>query len=344
MEDPEIVTVVVPACNEDRYIGACLSSIREQEYPRLQVVVVDGASTDSTADVVQAHMREDDRIELVHNDRRNIPSSLNLALARARGRWLVRVDAHSTVPRTYVRTAVRHLAQGSWGGVGGRKDGTGHTAAGRAIAVAMSSRLAVGNSTYHFGTHAQEVDHLPFGAYPVDLLRSLGGWDERLTANEDFELDYRLRRSGRRLLFDPDMAIRWRCRQSIADLFRQYQRYGRGKLDVALLHPASLRPRHLAPPLFVVYLVGLVLVGGRRPRLAQAMLAPYLAALAIESTRLAPQLDRPAERLRVPVAIAAMHTAWGVGFWSGAWRRLMAERGASSQDADVRARDGAVRR
>jgi succinoglycan biosynthesis protein ExoA len=330
MEDAELVTVVVPACNEERFIGACLSSIRDQEYARLQIIVVDGASTDSTADVVRAHMREDGRIELVHNDRRNIPSSLNLALARARGRWLVRVDAHSTVPPTYVRAAVTRLAENSWGGVGGGKGGTGRTPAGRAIAVAMSSRLAVGNSTYHFGTRAQEVDHLPFGAYPVDLVRSLGGWDERLTANEDFEFDYRLRRAGSRLLFDPAMSIRWHCRQSLPDLFRQYQRYGRGKSDVALLHPYSLRPRHLGPPLFVVYLIGVVLVGVRRPLHAQAMLAPYLAALAIESARLASRLDRPAERLRVPVAIAAMHTAWGIGFWSGIRRHLVTSRGRSS--------------
>ena len=336
MEDPELVTVVVPACDEDRFIGACLSSIREQEYPRLQVIVVDGASTDSTADVVRAHMREDERVELVHNDRRNIPSSLNLALARARGRWLVRVDAHSTVPPTYVRTAVTRLGEDSWGGVGGRKDGTGRTPAGRAIAVAMSSRLAVGNSTYHFGTRAREVRHLPFGAYPVGLVRSLGGWDERLTANEDFEFDYRLRQAGYRLLFDPDMTIRWHCRQSVPDLFRQYRRYGSGKLDVALLHPDSLRPRHLAAPLLVVYLVGAVLVGARRLLRAQAMLAPYLAALAIESARLAPRLDRPAERLRVPVAIATMHTAWGIGFWSGLCRRLATGRCGGSQGMIVR--------
>ena len=338
MEDLELVTVVVPACNEDRFIGACLSSIREQEYPRLQVIVVDGASTDSTADVVRAHMREDERVELVHNDRRNIPSSLNLALARARGRWLVRVDAHSTVPPTYVRTAVMRLAEGSWGGVGGRKDGTGRTPAGRAIAVAMSSRLAVGNSTYHFGTRAQEVDHLPFGAYPVDLVRGVGGWDERLTANEDFELDLRLRQAGRRLLFDPEMVIRWHCRQSLPDLFRQYQRYGSGKLDVALLHPGSLAPRHLAPPLFVLYLAGAVLVAARRPLRAQAMLAPYLVALAIESARLASRLDRPAERLRVPVAIAAMHTAWGIGFWSGLRRHLVTGRGGSAHETVLRGR------
>jgi succinoglycan biosynthesis protein ExoA len=320
VHDDELVTVVVPAHNEARFLSACLASIQAQDYRDLQIVVVDSASTDSTADIVRRHQEEDDRIELVDVDRTGIPLALNRGLARARGRWLVRVDAHSTVPERYVRSAVTRLQEGQWAGVGGRKDGVGRTPAGRAVAVAMSSRLAVGNSTYHFGTRAQEVDHLPFGAYPVALVRELGGWDEGLVANEDFEFDYRLRRRGGHLLFDPELAIAWHCRQSIVELFQQYVRYGRGKLDVAVLHPDSMRPRHIAPPLFIAYVVGALAVGVRRPRMATAMLAPYAAALLAESVRLASRLERPAERLRVPAAITAMHLGWGVGFWSGLGR------------------------
>lgn len=314
---------MVPARNESGFLSDCLSSVQAQDYPDLQIVVVDSASTDSTADIVRAHQRDDQRIELVQVDRPGIPVALNRGLAAARGRWLVRVDAHSTVPENYVRTAVTRLREGRWAGVGGRKDGVGRTPAGRAVAVAMSSRLAVGNSTYHFGTRAQEVDHLPFGSYPVALVRELGGWDETLVANEDFELDYRLRGRGGHLLFDPDpsLAIAWHCRQSIEDLFRQYVRYGRGKVDVALLHPDSMGPRHFAPPLFIAYVGAALAVGLRRPRRAQAMLAPYAVSLLVESVRLAPRLDRPAEQLRVPAAITAMHVGWGLGFWSGLGRR-----------------------
>ena len=320
MGDRELVTVIVPAHDEAGFLSACLASIRAQDYPDLQIVVIDSASTDSTPDIVRRHRDEDERVELVQVDRTGIPVALNRGLARARGRWLVRVDAHSTVPETYVRTAVTRLREGCWGGVGGRKDGVGRTPAGRAVAVAMSSRLAVGNSTYHFGTRAQEVDHLPFGAYPVALVRELGGWDESLVANEDFEFDYRLRGTGGRLLFDPDLVISWHCRQSIPALFRQYRRYGRGKVDVAVLHPRSLGPRHLAPPLFVAYLVGALALAPRRPVLAQALLAPYAVAVVGESVRLAPRLHRRTEQARIPVAIVAMHVGWGLGFWSGAGR------------------------
>ena len=72
------------------------------------------------------------------------------------------------------------------------------------IALSLASPFGVGDSVYHHGTKPQVVDHIPFGAYLVSALRAVGGWDERLTVNEDFELDLRLRRAGYELLFDPD--------------------------------------------------------------------------------------------------------------------------------------------
>jgi succinoglycan biosynthesis protein ExoA len=216
----------------------------------------------------------------------------------------------------YVRTAVTHLRTGRWGGVGGRKDAVGTTPAGRAIAVAMGSRFGVGNSVYHYGTTTQEVDHLPFGAYPVELVREMGGWNEQLTANEDFEFDYRLRMAGNALLFDPGMAIDWHCRQSVGDLYRQYHRYGRGKVDVARLHPASVSVRHLAPPAFVAYcVVGLVL-NVRRPGRWMVGIAPYLVALTLASVGAARRLESNEERRHLPGAFVAMHVGWGAGVWS----------------------------
>jgi succinoglycan biosynthesis protein ExoA len=316
VKQTDLVTIVIPARDEERFLGRCLDAVRKQDYDNLQIVVVDGGSTDATLEIVRDQMTADERIELVHNPRQGIPISLNLGLAAARGRWLVRMDAHSTVDPSYVRLAVDRLAEERWGGVGGRKDGVGETPAGRAIAAALGSRFGVGNSMYHHGVAPQEVDHIPFGAYPMEMVRSLGGWNEELPVNEDFEFDYRVRASGRRLLFDPAMTIRWHSRQSISDLFRQYRRYGRGKVDVALLHPDSMSPRHFLPPALVAYLAATAILGWRRPRRLLALNAPYLMALTAASVQTARKLDSPAERANVPLAFLAMHIGWGLGFWS----------------------------
>jgi succinoglycan biosynthesis protein ExoA len=319
----DLVTVVIPARDEERSIGACLDSILAQRHQHLQVLVVDGASRDRTAEIVLNRAATDARIALLHNPASLIPVSLNLALAHARGRWIVRVDAHASIPEDYISIAVAHLRSGRWGGVGGRKDGVGVTRAGKAIAAAMASPFGVGNSAYHYATHPRTVDHIPFGCYPVDLARQLGGWDERLAVNQDFEFDYRIRKAGHELLLDPRLTIDWACRQSLRELARQYHRYGRGKTRVARLHPESLQARHLAAPaLMVSWAAAAVLTMCGRSRAAGALLAPYIGGLLGASAWTARKVDEPGVVRYLPGAFLAMHAGWGSGFIRGALTAL----------------------
>ncbi len=312
----------MPARNEEQAIRAALDSVLAQTYHHLQFVVIDGGSTDRTRSIIEERQAQDARLEIVTNPLPSIPVSLNLGLAAARGRWLVRVDAHSTVPPTYVADLVGRLREGTWAGVGGVKPGVGITPAGRAIAAAMSSRFGVGNSKYHYATTELEVDHLPFGAYPVDLLREVGGWDETLVANEDYELDYRLRQRGGRLLLDPSVVIEWQCRQSVPELYRQYVRYGKGKADVVLRHPTSLSPRHVVAPALVAWLALAAVRAPRHPGQAALMVSPYVAGVAVATRQTRAILENDADWVHLPGAFTAMHVGWGYGFWAGLTRGL----------------------
>lgn len=313
----DLVTVAIPARNEEPSIAALLDSVRAQTHRNLQILVVDGMSTDRTAEIVRSVAAQDPRVELLENSAKVIPVAMNLALRHARGTWLVRVDAHCSVPEDYVERVVDHLRTGRWGGVGGRKDGRGHTAQGRAIAAVMGSPFAQGNSVYHYGEQAQPVDHIPFGAYPTELVRSLGGWNEAQLVNEDFEFDYRLRSAGHELLFDPAIRIDWDCRQRVTDLFRQYRRYGAGKVQTLVQHPESAGLRHLAAPALVGSLVvAAALLTGRRTRpWGVALASPYVALVAVATWRTSARLEDPADRRWVPAAFAALHLGWGLGFW-----------------------------
>jgi succinoglycan biosynthesis protein ExoA len=326
----ELVTVVIPARDEEATIEGVLDSVLGQTHRDLQVIVVDGASTDRTAEIVRSVAREDPRVELVNNPDRVIPLALNLAVDRARGRWLVRVDAHSRVPEDYVERLVAHLSTGKWGGVGGRKNGRGHTPAGRAIAAVMASPFAQGNSVYHYGDDAQTVDHVPFGAYPVEVVRELGGWSETQLVNEDFEFDYRLRSTGRELLFDPEVVIDWDCRQSVPALFRQYRRYGAGKVQTLVRHPESAALRHLAAPAMVGVLVTavLALLPSRTRRLGLLLGLPYVGLVTAGTVTVVRQLDTAEERFWVAPAFVALHLGWGMGFWREGIAQLRRQGGA----------------
>lgn len=325
-----LVTVVIPCRNEEHFIDAVLDSVQAQTYENLEILVVDGLSDDRTVELVERRARFDQRMAVVSNPDQIVSPGLNRALAVAKGRWFVRIDAHCVIPSDYVERVVGHLQKDTFGSVGGLKIGVGRTRTGRAIAAAMASPVGVGNSTYHHGDHLKEVEHLPFGAYPVELARELGGWDEAVLTNQDFEFDHRIGLSGRPLLFDPEIVIHWHCRQSIPDLFRQYRRYGRGKSVVCRLHPESIRPRHLLPAAFVA---GLVLLAAPSPlwpaqvaaavsRLRALTAISYLCVL-LGGASTAVQPDPKArpltilERCLVPVAFVTMHVGQGVGFWTG---------------------------
>ena len=319
--DIGLATVIIPARNEVDSIESCLDSILTQVGAELQVIVIDNGSVDGTGDAVRAYGVRDPRVELVSCPVASIPHSLNAGLAAARGRWLVRVDAHSTISAGYIGRAVRHLRDGRWVGVGGRKDAVATTPTGRAIAAVLGSPLAVGGSVYHHGETAQVVDHIPFGVYPTELLRRLGGWDESVANNEDFEMDQRLRQHGD-LYFDPMMRIAWQSRETVPELFRQYRRYGTGKPQVAISHPGSVKLRHLAPPALVLWLALAALLSLQHPGLAAAAAAPYVALIAAASLVIARKIPGMRSRVSVPAALVAMQVGWGLGFWTGVVRYL----------------------
>jgi glycosyltransferase involved in cell wall biosynthesis len=322
--DGPLVSVIIPARNEERFLDACLDSVLSQTLSDLEVIVIDGDSTDRTAALVRERMREEPRLALVHNPDRLTPVSLNLGVLHARGTWVVRVDGHATVCDSYVERAVQHLSSGEWAGVGGRVDPVGSRPAGRAIGLAMSSRFGIGNAVHHYGTEPVAADHVPFPAYSRELLTRHGGWDETLPVNQDFELDWRIGRAGGRLLYDPAMTISYHGCQSVPAVFRQFRRYGRGKAKVVRLHPESLRARHLVAPAMVAgtmvaWLLAAVLifVVPTLAVLCLAVVVPYLLAVALASFLLARRLTGWRERVWLPVALVAMHWGWGLGFWQG---------------------------
>jgi len=313
----QLVSVVIPALNEERALSACLDSVLAQTHRDLEVLVVDGGSTDHTRELVAQYQAVDDRVRLVENPRRIPPAALNEAARAMRSDWLIRIDAHATVPPDYVERAYRHLSTGEWGGVGGRKDGVGYTDEGRAIAVVLGSRFGVGNSTYHHGTKVQTVDHIPFGAYPRTVIDKVGGWDETIPVNQDFEFDHRVREAGYELLFDPAMAIAWEVRPTIRSFWRQYRRYGRGKAQVVRLHPTSVSPRHLAAPALVLSIVLAAVLLPFKPRWSLVVVTPYLLGLGLASATVVTSVEGSVARRYVPVAFLAMHLGWGLGFWEG---------------------------
>jgi cellulose synthase/poly-beta-1,6-N-acetylglucosamine synthase-like glycosyltransferase len=213
-------------------------------------VVADGASEIRPAVVRQAAAAwRDISIRIVDNPARTIPTALNRAIGAARGDVLVRLDAHSIPAEDYVRRCVESLKTTGAANVGGvweiQPRGRGWIP--RAIAAAAGHPLGAGDARYRIHGRAGPVDTVPFGAFQRDWLRRVGPFDENLLANEDYEFNYRLRQAGGVVWFDPSIRSAYYARGSLAELWRQYARYGYWKARMLLLHPRSLRWRQALP-------------------------------------------------------------------------------------------------
>jgi glycosyltransferase involved in cell wall biosynthesis len=330
--DLPLVTVILPIRNEARRIRDCLRAVLAQDYPadRWEALIVDGCSTDGTRAIVAELAAGDGRLRLLDNPAGIAPTAMNVGVAAARGEIIVRVDGHTVIAPDYVRQCVAALERTGAVNAGGpmRPAAAGYW--GRAVALATCSPFGVGGGAFHDATiERDDVDTVYLGAFRRAALLAVGGYDEELVRNQDDELNYRLRAAGGRIALTPAIRSTYEPRGSLAALWRQYWQYGFWKARVVQKHPASLQPRHAAPPLFALAVLGVAalrLRGGRGRHLWLALAGPWLAGALVFAARAARSRDDRSLLPALPVAFATLHLSygfgalWGVVRWAGRWR------------------------
>lgn len=311
-----VVSVIMPILDEERHLEAALRQVLDQDWDgELEVVLALGPSTDGTDAVARRLAAQDGRIVLVRNPSGRTPDALNAALAGSRGEVVVRVDGHAEIPPDYVSRAVRVLEETGADNIGGTMDARGQSPFERAVACAMRSPLGVGAARFHTGGAAGPADTVYLGVFRRSALERVGGYDPRFTRAQDWELNHRIRSSGGLVWFTPDLRVTYRPRSTVRALARQYGQYGRWRRVVAGTHSGTINARYLAPPVMVL--------GTTAATLAALVWTPALAvpaayALGVTAGGAVISRGEPAGvRLRVPLALATMHWAWGAGFLRG---------------------------
>ena len=342
MTDP-FVSVIMAIRNEEAFIARSLGAVLSQQYPpeRIEVLVADGQSDDHTRAVIVC-LPGAERVRVLENPQRRQAFGLNLALRQARGDIIVRVDGHTIIAPDYVRQCVQALAESGAVNVGGRMEPQGATPMGRAIAAAGASRFGV-PTAFHVSATPQFTDTVYLGAWPREALLAMGGFDERLRVNEDYELNYRLRRAGGHIYLSPAIRSTYFGRQTLRALARQYFAYGWDRTNTLKLHPSSLKLRQMVAPTFVAAL----LIGGALATVngaARVAWAALLAVYALANIGASAQVGRRAGwglLPRVPLVFATMHIAWGLGFWKGLlFGGALARRNEAPAQLDMQSQGG----
>ena len=320
------VTIVVPCFNEQDTIQQMLQAIHDQRFPRaeIEVIIADGRSTDFTRQKISEYKEEHPDLDIcvVDNQKRNIPAGLNAAIDAARGEFVIRLDGHSIPESDYVEKCINCIREGKGDNVGGAWEirPRGNSWQARSICLAAAHPLGVGDAQYRIGGKAQVVDTVPFGAFRRDFILRLGKYNESLLANEDYELNTRIRLNGGTVWFDPGIRSVYLAAPTFKALARQYFRYGFWKARMLRLHPKTIRWRQALPPLFVLSLLCFALLGFLwQPFWLMLILIClcYIMILLVTGVILAIRKRDGFVAFGVPAAILTMHLSWGISFlWS----------------------------
>ena len=308
------ISVVLPVLNEEKYLADSVNSILSQNFSgAIEVILAVGPSQDQTLKIAQSIQARDSRVVVVENPTGKTAAGLNLAIAAARYSIIVRVDGHSQIPHDYCETAFQILNETGAVNVGGIMAAEGVSLFERAVARAMRSPLGVGAARFHTGGGAGESDTVYLGCFRKEALLAVGGFDERFTRAQDWELNFRLRQSGGVVYFDPRLTVTYRPRSTIKALAKQYFEYGRWRRVVSRRHQGSINYRYLAPPFTVVATFLSIIAGGLFGALFFIPALIYSVFILGSSIIIGKSLG---EILCLPTILLTMHISWGLGFLS----------------------------
>ncbi len=315
------VTVAVPMLNELGAIEHCLDSFEAQDYPidQLEVLIIDGGSTDGSREYVDERAGRQRWIRVVDNPVGSAAAAFNIGARQGRGDVVFLFSSHGVPESDFVSRSVKVLLETGAAGVGGRYHHIGTTPQASAIGAAMVSPFGMA-SGHRFASERCEVDTISHPAYWRQILCDIGGFDESLGRNSDYEINIRLREAGHRLVFDPSIESIYRPRPSLEALGRQFWHYGRWKAVVAAQHPKGVRPRHLAAPAFAsVVAAGPVLArSGTGRALLTAVLASYGVLTAAATHHAAAKHPVAVSKPTLAAAFPTMHLSWGAGVLTSA--------------------------
>ena len=310
-----LVAVVIPAKNAEKTLEkAIFSALNQKIDGEMEVCISVAPSTDRTLEIANRIATENNNVTLVENPSGKTPSGLNLAIQNTKARVVVRLDAHAELfGENYISKALETMKTTGAANVGGLQKPVGTTAFETAVGMAMSSRFGAGDARFRIGGKSGAVDTVYLGVFDRNSIESIGLFDESLIRNQDAELNWRLRQSGKKVWFEPGLVASYKPRSTLKELAVQYFDYGRWRRHVIRVHPRTIKWRQLIPPFnMVLFFTGAILGFLWTP----IFIFPAAYLLAVFSLTAAKSKTLK-DFIYLIVIFPAIHFSWAVGFLKG---------------------------
>lgn len=227
------VSLCTIAYNEESVLNGLFRDFSEQSYPhnKIEIIMVNNASTDNTRAMMEEFQNTDygfESVKLVDSTNKNQATAWNEALMQATGDIIIRVDAHSKIPRHFVAKNVFEISEGEDIVGGGRPNTTDGMSRWKFTLLAAEESLFGSSVADYRRAPGQKLylDSLFHAAYKREVFEKVGGFNEDLGRTEDNELHYRMRMAGYRFCCCPEIISFQHTRNSLRKMMKQ--KYGNG--------------------------------------------------------------------------------------------------------------------
>lgn len=245
METLPFVSVIIPVYNRPRDIAACLDSLLNLDYPKdkLEIIVVDDASTDETPDVMLPYS-----IEMIKNqNNRQAPYCRNLGADRARGDILAFLDSDCLADRTWLRELVPAFKDPEIAAVGGIVESyyderplDRYEQVRSSLKMGLWPRRSASNDPFFYVPSCNLLVRR-------DVFQKTGGFNESLVVGEDVDLCWRLREKGMQIDYLPSGRVFHKHRNRVTAFCRRRFDYGTSEPLLNRLYPGKVKKMVFAP-------------------------------------------------------------------------------------------------
>ncbi|MBU1727501.1 MAG: glycosyltransferase [Candidatus Omnitrophica bacterium] len=261
MSNP-LVSIIIPAKNAEKTLARCLDSLLVLDYDNYEIIIIDDFSQDETPVILSKYLP---KINIITNPVARGPSfSRNVGVFKARGEFFAFTDADCIVDKNWLKELLAGFALDGVISCGGSQDvPADETDFGKKVYLAMKKIGFISDYLRKSGEGILSVDHNPTCnvMYKKEAFRQEGGFLEELWPGEDVEFDFRLKKRGYRIVFNPKALVYHYKPQDTASFLRMMDRYGwaQGFLVKKYGIFRKIQAVPIIIPLVLVFILGLLI-------------------------------------------------------------------------------------
>jgi glycosyltransferase involved in cell wall biosynthesis len=236
------VSIVIPALNEQQYIGECISHIQQLDYPAslVEIIVVDNGSTDDTISILKEY-----HVNFSIDKAANISKLRNIGAERTKGDLICFVDADCFVDRSWLKNAVETINKIKNIGITGSYYGI------------QEKPTWVEKTWYELKKDiVGEVNFISSGNMIIHrkIFNEVGGFDETVITGEDYELCQRVRKHGYIIYNDPQIKVTHMGNfKKLSDIIKKERWYGIGMFS-------TIKHGQISKPLLISFVTAILML------------------------------------------------------------------------------------